>query len=48
MPSLLDKVWEAHVVDRAPGEPDLLYVDRHLIHEVTTPQAFEGLKTAGP
>ncbi len=47
MPSLLDKVWEAHVVDRAPGEPDLLYVDRHLIHEVTTPQAFEGLKTAG-
>ncbi len=47
MASLLDKVWEAHVVDRAPGEPDLLYIDRHLIHEVTTPQAFEGLRTAG-
>ena len=47
MPSLLDKVWEAHIVDRAAGEPDLLYVDRHIIHEVTTPQAFEGLKKVG-
>ena len=47
MPSLLDKVWEAHVVDRAPGQPDLLYIDRHLIHEVTSPQAFEGLREAG-
>ncbi|MDL2227241.1 3-isopropylmalate dehydratase large subunit [Deltaproteobacteria bacterium OttesenSCG-928-M10] len=47
MPSLLDKIWEAHVVDRAPNQPDLLYIDRHLIHEVTSPQAFEGLRAAG-
>jgi 3-isopropylmalate/(R)-2-methylmalate dehydratase large subunit len=47
MASLLEKIWEAHVVDRAPGQPDLLYIDRHLIHEVTSPQAFEGLKAAG-
>ncbi|MDR1607302.1 MAG: 3-isopropylmalate dehydratase large subunit [Deltaproteobacteria bacterium] len=45
--SLLDKLWEAHVVDRAPGRPDLLYIDRHLIHEVTSNQAFEGLRKAG-
>src|SRR2546425_5585993 len=38
-----EKVWERHVVRRAPGEPDLLYVDLHLVHEVTSPQAFEGL-----
>ena len=47
MASLLNKVWETHVVDRAPGEPDLLYIDRHLIHEVTSPQAFAGLRAAG-
>ncbi len=47
MASLLDKVWEAHLVDRSPGEPDLLFIDRHLIHEVTTPQAFESLRAAG-
>ena len=47
MATLLDKVWEAHVVNKAPGEPDLLYIDRHLIHEVTSPQAFEGLRAAG-
>ena len=47
MASLLDKVWAAHVVNQAPGEPDMLYIDRHLIHEVTSPQAFEGLRTAG-
>lgn len=47
MASLLDKIWEAHVVDQVPGEPDLLYIDRHLIHEVTSPQAFAGLKAAG-
>ncbi|OLC20229.1 MAG: 3-isopropylmalate dehydratase large subunit [Chloroflexi bacterium 13_1_40CM_68_21] len=39
-----EKVWERHVVRRAPGEPDLLYVDLHLVHEVTSPQAFEGLR----
>lgn len=47
MQSLLDKIWEAHVVDRQAGRPDLLYIDRHLIHEVTSPQAFEGLRAAG-
>ena len=45
--TLADKVWERHVVHRSPGEPDLLYIDLHLIHEVTSPQAFEGLRLAG-
>ena len=47
MPTLFDRVWEAHVVREQPGEPALLYVDLHLIHEVTSPQAFEGLRLAG-
>src|SRR6187397_2144218 len=45
--TLAEKVWEAHVVRRAEGEPDLLYVDLHLVHEVTSPQAFDGLRLAG-
>jgi 3-isopropylmalate/(R)-2-methylmalate dehydratase large subunit len=45
--TLLDKVWESHVVRRRDGEPDLLYIDLHLVHEVTSPQAFEGLRLAG-
>ena len=45
--TLAQKVWDAHVVRRAAGEPDLLYIDLHLIHEVTTPQAFDGLRLAG-
>src|SRR5437868_7370898 len=45
--TLSQKVWERHVVRRAEGEPDLLYVDLHLVHEVTSPQAFEGLRLAG-
>ena len=45
--TMAEKVWEAHVVHRAEGEPDLLYIDLHLIHEVTSPQAFEGLRLAG-
>ncbi len=45
--TLSDKVWEAHVVHSAPGEPDLLYIDLHLVHEVTSPQAFDGLRLAG-
>ncbi|MHB1534911.1 MAG: 3-isopropylmalate dehydratase large subunit [Acidimicrobiales bacterium] len=45
--TLADKVWERHVVHHAEGEPDLLYVDLHLVHEVTSPQAFEGLRLAG-
>jgi 3-isopropylmalate/(R)-2-methylmalate dehydratase large subunit len=50
MPSaqtLAEKVWERHVVHRTAGEPDLLYVDLHLVHEVTSPQAFEALRLAG-
>jgi 3-isopropylmalate/(R)-2-methylmalate dehydratase large subunit len=45
--TLAEKVWGRHVVHRAPGEPDLLYVDLHLVHEVTSPQAFEALRLAG-
>ena len=45
--TLSDRLWERHIVRSAPGEPDLLYVDLHLIHEVTTPQAFDGLRLAG-
>jgi 3-isopropylmalate/(R)-2-methylmalate dehydratase large subunit len=45
--TLAEKVWDEHVVRRAEGEPDLLYIDLHLIHEVTSPQAFEGLRLAG-
>jgi len=47
VPVLSEKVWERHVVRRADGEPDLLYVDLHLVHEVTSPQAFEGLRLNG-
>src|SRR5690348_2051983 len=45
--TLSEKVWDEHVVRSAPGEPDLLFIDLHLIHEVTSPQAFEGLRLAG-
>jgi 3-isopropylmalate/(R)-2-methylmalate dehydratase large subunit len=45
--TLAEKVWEAHVVHRSEGEPDLLYIDLHLVHEVTSPQAFDGLRAAG-
>jgi 3-isopropylmalate/(R)-2-methylmalate dehydratase large subunit len=45
--TLSDKVWEQHVVRTAVGEPDLLYIDLHLVHEVTSPQAFDGLRLAG-
>jgi 3-isopropylmalate/(R)-2-methylmalate dehydratase large subunit len=45
--TMSEKVWERHVVHRADGEPDLLYVDLHLVHEVTSPQAFDGLREAG-
>jgi 3-isopropylmalate/(R)-2-methylmalate dehydratase large subunit len=44
--TLFEKVWDAHVVRRAPGLPDLLYIDLHLVHEVTSPQAFESLRLA--
>src|SRR5688500_10292769 len=45
--TLADQVYDAHVVRRAEGEPDLLYIDLHLVHEVTSPQAFDGLRLAG-
>jgi 3-isopropylmalate/(R)-2-methylmalate dehydratase large subunit len=45
--TLSEKVWDRHVVHAAPGEPDLLYIDLHLVHEVTSPQAFDGLRIAG-
>jgi 3-isopropylmalate/(R)-2-methylmalate dehydratase large subunit len=45
--TLFEKVWEQHVVREVPGEPTLLYVDLHLVHEVTSAQAFEGLRLAG-
>ena len=41
--TLSDKVWERHIVRSGDGLPDLLYIDLHLIHEVTSPQAFDGL-----
>jgi 3-isopropylmalate/(R)-2-methylmalate dehydratase large subunit len=45
--TLAEKVWDAHVVRAAAGEPDLLYIDLHLVHEVTSPQAFDGLRLSG-
>src|SRR5213592_1572613 len=45
--ALFEKVWESHVVRRSDGLPALLYVDLHLVHEVTSPQAFEALRLAG-
>jgi 3-isopropylmalate/(R)-2-methylmalate dehydratase large subunit len=45
--TLYDKIWDSHLVHEAPGEASVLYIDRHLVHEVTSPQAFEGLRTAG-
>jgi 3-isopropylmalate/(R)-2-methylmalate dehydratase large subunit len=45
--TLFDRIWESHVVREEPDGPTLLYVDLHLVHEVTSPQAFEGLRLAG-
>ena len=45
--TLFEKVWNAHVVHQEAGQPALLYIDLHLVHEVTSPQAFEGLRTGG-
>lgn len=47
MRTLYDKIWESHAIPSADGRPDLLYVDLHLVHEVTSPQAFAGLRLAG-
>jgi 3-isopropylmalate/(R)-2-methylmalate dehydratase large subunit len=45
--SLFEKIWDSHVVREAPGEPPLIYIDLHLVHEVTSPQAFDGLRLSG-
>ncbi len=45
--TMFEKIWDAHVVRDVPGESAILYIDRHLVHEVTSPQAFAGLRTAG-
>nr|HQU93673.1 3-isopropylmalate dehydratase large subunit [Pyrinomonadaceae bacterium] len=47
MKTLFDKIWDSHIVHSEPGKPTLLYVDLHLVHEVTSPQAFEGLRSNG-
>ncbi len=47
MPTLFEKLWDSHVVTETAGEPTLLYIDLHLVHEVTSPQAFDGLRQAG-
>jgi 3-isopropylmalate/(R)-2-methylmalate dehydratase large subunit len=44
---MFEKIWDAHVVHQEPGKQAILYIDRHLVHEVTSPQAFEGLRLAG-
>src|SRR5688500_9364618 len=45
--TLFEKLWDSHVVRQDPGAPALIYIDLHLVHEVTSPQAFEGLRLAG-
>ncbi|MFP3358898.1 3-isopropylmalate dehydratase large subunit [Planococcus citreus] len=45
--TIIEKIWEQHIVFEEPGKPDLLYIDLHLLHEVTSPQAFEGLRLNG-
>jgi 3-isopropylmalate/(R)-2-methylmalate dehydratase large subunit len=45
--TMFEKIWESHVVHEEPGKPSLIYIDRHLVHEVTSPQAFEGLRLSG-
>ena len=45
--TLVDKIWDAHVVSQDQGAPSVLAIDLHLIHEVTSPQAFTGLRTRG-
>ena len=45
--TMFEKIWDAHVVHEAPGEPAIIYIDLHLVHEVTSPQAFDGLRMAG-
>src|SRR5262244_750977 len=45
--TLYEKIWDSHLVHQEPGKPAILYIDRHLLHEGTSPQAFAGLKAEG-
>ena len=45
--NLFEKIWDAHIVTEQPGAPTLLFIDLHLVHEVTSPQAFAGLRERG-
>ncbi len=45
--TIIEKLWDSHVVHEQPGAPTLLYIDLHLVHEVTSPQAFQGLRERG-
>src|ERR1700735_5231563 len=45
--TLYDKIWDDHVIETSADGPSLIYIDRHLVHEVTSPQAFEGLRLSG-
>src|ERR1700742_1988874 len=45
--TLFDKIWDKHIVKSIPDGPDVIYIDRHLIHEVTSPQAFAGIEKRG-
>ncbi len=47
MNNIVEKIWSGHLVAEQPGAPPLLYIDLHLVHEVTSPQAFEGLRRRG-
>ena len=45
--TMFEKIWDSHVVHEESGQPSIIYIDLHLIHEVTTPQAFDGLRLNG-
>ena len=45
--TIIEKLWDAHIVHEQPGAPTLLFIDLHLVHEVTSPQAFQGLRERG-
>ena len=45
--TMFEKIWDAHVVQEEPGQASVIYIDLHLLHEVTSPQAFDGLRMAG-
>ena len=45
--TMFEKIWDRHVIHEEPGKPSILYIDLHMVHEVTSPQAFEGLRLSG-